>query len=93
MVVTRRRCLRQCRAEGLDREATLFRLATTVEGVYVPQFYDAPGGCEREKVAHIVHGWLAGPAGWAGQPAVCPRWRQLRAQAAACIADLPPIRG
>lgn len=38
------RCLRQCRAEGLDRESTLFRLATTVEGVYVPQFYDAPGG-------------------------------------------------
>ena len=37
-------CLRQCRAEGLDRDATLYRLATSVEGVYVPQFYDAPGG-------------------------------------------------
>lgn len=37
-------CLRQCRAERLDREATLFRLAIRVEGVYVPQFYDAPQG-------------------------------------------------
>lgn len=38
------RCLKACRAEGLDRETTLFRLATTVEGVYVPQFYDSPPG-------------------------------------------------
>jgi radical SAM superfamily enzyme YgiQ (UPF0313 family) len=38
-------CLRQCRLEGLDREGTLFRLATTVDGVYVPQFYDPPKGC------------------------------------------------
>ncbi|GAB4820873.1 hypothetical protein N2152v2_007919 [Parachlorella kessleri] len=37
-------CLKQCRAEGLDREAVLFRLATSVEGVYVPQFYEAPRG-------------------------------------------------
>ncbi len=39
-------CLKQCRAEGLDREAVLFRLATSVEGVYVPQFYEAPRGYE-----------------------------------------------
>ena len=31
------RCLQKCKAEGLDREMTLFRLATTVDGVYVPQ--------------------------------------------------------
>ena len=37
-------CLQRCRGEGLDREATLFALATTVPGVYVPQFYDAPEG-------------------------------------------------
>ncbi|KAI3428063.1 hypothetical protein D9Q98_006447 [Chlorella vulgaris] len=37
-------CLRQCRADKLDRESTLHRLATSVEGVYVPQFYDAPAG-------------------------------------------------
>lgn len=37
-------CLRQCRAEGLDRDATLYRLATSVDGVYVPQFYEAPDG-------------------------------------------------
>ncbi|PSC72413.1 Radical SAM domain [Micractinium conductrix] len=37
-------CLRRCRAAGLDRDSTLFSLATQVEGVYVPQFYDAPGG-------------------------------------------------
>lgn len=37
-------CLKRCKAEGLDREGVLFQLATTVEGVYVPQFYDSPGG-------------------------------------------------
>ena len=37
-------CLKQCRAERLDREGTLLRLATTVEGVYVPQFYESPAG-------------------------------------------------
>lgn len=37
-------CLRRCRADGLDRESTLHRLATEVEGVYVPQFYQAPDG-------------------------------------------------
>lgn len=37
-------CLKQCREEGLDREGVLYRLATTVEGVYVPQFYDSPAG-------------------------------------------------
>lgn len=30
-------CLQRCRAERLDRDGTLYRLATTVEGVYVPQ--------------------------------------------------------
>ena len=30
-------CLQRCKAERLDREATLLRLATSVEGVYVPQ--------------------------------------------------------
>ena len=35
----------QCKAERLDREGTLDRLATTVEGVYVPQFYESPAGC------------------------------------------------
>ncbi len=44
-------CLKQCRAEGLDREAVLFRLATTVEGVYVPQFYDSPAGCVGKSAA------------------------------------------
>lgn len=38
-------CLRRCRADRLDREATLHRLATEVEGVYVPQFYQPPDGC------------------------------------------------
>lgn len=38
------RCLKECKALGLSRDATLFRLATTVPGVYVPQFYDAPNG-------------------------------------------------
>jgi hypothetical protein len=33
-------CLKRCKAEGLDREATLFTLATTVEGIYVPMFYE-----------------------------------------------------
>ena len=37
-------CLRRCREQQLDRETTLFKLATEVEGVYVPQFYDAPAG-------------------------------------------------
>lgn len=37
-------CLKWCRAQQLDREETLFQLATTVDGVYVPQFYDAPEG-------------------------------------------------
>lgn len=38
------RSLRRSRAAGLDREATLFALATGVEGVYVPQFYSSPDG-------------------------------------------------
>ena len=33
-------CLQQSRAAGLDREATLLRLGTSVPGVYVPQFYE-----------------------------------------------------
>lgn len=37
-------CLRTCREESLDRDSTLFRLSTTVEGVYVPQFYASPEG-------------------------------------------------
>jgi radical SAM superfamily enzyme YgiQ (UPF0313 family) len=36
--------LKRSRTAGLDRETTLFNLATEVEGVYVPQFYDAPAG-------------------------------------------------
>jgi len=37
-------CLQRCRREQLDRTETLFRLATEVVGVYVPQFYEeAPG--------------------------------------------------
>ncbi len=36
------RCLEACRAERLDRRATLLRLAASVPGVYVPQFYAAP---------------------------------------------------
>jgi hypothetical protein len=54
-------CLRACRAEGLSRDATLMRLATTVEGVYVPQFYEAPpvragrgGGGEGERAAELL---------------------------------------
>lgn len=38
------RCLKSCRRDQLDREDTLYRLATEVKGVYVPQFYDAPPG-------------------------------------------------
>lgn len=37
-------CLKQCKAEGLDRVETLFRLATSVDGVYVPQFYQSIEG-------------------------------------------------
>ncbi|GIL66252.1 hypothetical protein Vafri_19868 [Volvox africanus] len=37
-------CLKRCIADGLDRRSTLLRLATQVEGVYVPQFYEAPRG-------------------------------------------------
>eukprot|EP00271_Cylindrocystis_brebissonii_P008744 TRINITY_DN23231_c0_g1_i1.p1 TRINITY_DN23231_c0_g1~~TRINITY_DN23231_c0_g1_i1.p1 ORF type:complete len:1124 (-),score=218.73 TRINITY_DN23231_c0_g1_i1:324-3695(-) len=33
------RCLETCKEEGLSRRDTLFRLATTVKGVYVPQLY------------------------------------------------------
>lgn len=32
-------CLQRCKDEGLDREAVLLRLSTSVPGVYVPQFY------------------------------------------------------
>jgi len=38
------RCLQTCKADGLDRVETLFRLCTTVRGVYVPMFYDSPPG-------------------------------------------------
>jgi hypothetical protein len=38
-------CLEGCRADRLDREGTLLRLASTVDGVYVPQFYEAPEVC------------------------------------------------
>eukprot|EP00899_Mesostigma_viride_P027003 jgi/Mesvir1/7488/Mv19249-RA.1 len=34
------RCLQRCKAEGLTREETLFQLASTVRGCYVPMFYD-----------------------------------------------------
>lgn len=44
LIVEAGQCLRACKAEGLDREATLYRLASTVQGVYVPQFYDALDG-------------------------------------------------
>jgi hypothetical protein len=41
-------CLKQCKADRLDRVETLFRLATSVEGVYVPQFYQSiEGQCQR----------------------------------------------
>jgi len=33
-------CLRRCKADRLNREDTLFRLATEVKGIYVPMFYD-----------------------------------------------------
>ena len=36
--------LKRSRKAQLDRETTLFKLATEVEGVYVPQFYDSPAG-------------------------------------------------
>lgn len=36
--------LRRSRAQKLDRDTTLYNLATEVEGVYVPQFYDSPPG-------------------------------------------------
>lgn len=38
-------CLRGCRSDGLSRDEALFRLATTVRGVYVPQFYEPAEGC------------------------------------------------
>ncbi|KXZ41222.1 hypothetical protein GPECTOR_638g746 [Gonium pectorale] len=38
------RCLQACRSKGLDRRSTLLQLARSVEGVYVPQFYEAPQG-------------------------------------------------
>ena len=57
-------CLRQCRLEGLDRVGALHRLATTVEGVYVPQFYDPPKGCAC--VGVWVGGWGCGVGGWVG---------------------------
>lgn len=41
-------CLKKCKKDKLNREETLFRLATEVVGVYVPRFYDSPpgwGGC------------------------------------------------
>jgi radical SAM superfamily enzyme YgiQ (UPF0313 family) len=37
-------CLQRCKSQGLDRDATLFQLATTVPGVYVPAYYEAPEG-------------------------------------------------
>ncbi|PNW78808.1 hypothetical protein CHLRE_09g390801v5 [Chlamydomonas reinhardtii] len=37
-------CLKTCVADGLDRRSSLLRLAQQVEGVYVPQFYEAPPG-------------------------------------------------
>ena len=37
-------CLKKCKREKLNREETLFRLATEVVGVYVPRFYDSPPG-------------------------------------------------
>ena len=75
-------CLRACRAERLDREATLFRLATSVEGVYVPQFYQAPEGCacaaaccrwpganRAEHVLRLLHGAAGGGGGTRTLPA------------------------
>mmetsp|Transcript_11804 Transcript_11804/g.28601 ORF Transcript_11804/g.28601 Transcript_11804/m.28601 type:complete len:1155 (-) Transcript_11804:126-3590(-) len=37
-------CLKRCKREKLNREETLFRLATEVDGVYAPRFYDSPPG-------------------------------------------------
>ena len=37
-------CIKRCTREKLNREETLFRLATEVVGVYVPRFYDSPPG-------------------------------------------------
>ena len=37
-------CLKKCKKDKLNREETLFRLATEVVGVYVPRFYDSPPG-------------------------------------------------
>ena len=37
-------CLKKCKKERCNREETLFRLATEVEGIYAPRFYDAPPG-------------------------------------------------
>lgn len=37
-------CLKRCKREKLNREETLYQLATTVEGVYAPRFYDSPPG-------------------------------------------------
>jgi len=37
-------CLKKCKKDELNREETLFRLATEVVGVYVPRFYDSPPG-------------------------------------------------
>ena len=37
-------CLKKCKRERCNREETLFRLATEVEGIYAPRFYDAPPG-------------------------------------------------
>lgn len=36
--------LQRSRRLDADRLTTLYRLATEVPGVYVPQFYDAPEG-------------------------------------------------
>eukprot|EP00959_Pyramimonas_sp_CCMP1952_P034148 715731-Pyramimonas_sp.AAC.1 len=37
-------CTTKCKEEKLSRVETLFRLCTSVEGVYVPMFYDSPPG-------------------------------------------------
>ena len=38
------RCLARCRDSNLNREETLFKLATEVRGVYVPAFYEGIPG-------------------------------------------------
>eukprot|EP01023_Acetabularia_acetabulum_P064377 TRINITY_DN8307_c0_g1_i6.p1 TRINITY_DN8307_c0_g1~~TRINITY_DN8307_c0_g1_i6.p1 ORF type:complete len:1053 (+),score=178.71 TRINITY_DN8307_c0_g1_i6:266-3160(+) len=38
------KCLETCKQQKLNRLDTLFQLATKVQGVYVPQFYDSPPG-------------------------------------------------